>query len=179
MSHSIVAAYRDHQVRAALHTGGESAEWPELANALVDIVWQRTKELTLDPPVRAIQDAWAYPVRRPNGEWPNLICTHAWSERAGSAGGIEWWTHSGHLILICGPGNGDEATMQELGTAYIYPLDLVLQANESLDGRCTRLTVGRITWGRLAYAGGRYYGLTVPVEAKGQAIWTPEWLIGG
>lgn len=179
MSNSIATAYAAHRAAVVGYggaaQGGESAEWPDLAQALVDICIDRLQELPLDPPLRY---GWPYEIAVPNGMWPNLVIIHEGStpDDAFGTGYVEW-THEGHAFLIFGKdGADDRAVMRRNGQPYLYPMWQVLRANQSLDGRCREIAVGRQTWGTIPMGVGasliNWYGLTTPFTITGQgAVW--------
>jgi hypothetical protein len=180
MSNSIVTPYAQHRAAVTGGTadrqGGESADWPELAQALVDILIDRLGELPLDPPLRY---GWPYEIAVPNGVWPNLIIVHDGSTPTdtGSSGYIQWW-HEGQAVLLFGTATDDPAVMRRNGQPYLYPMWRVLRANQDLERRCRSIEIGRQTWGTLpiGQAGGvprRWYGLTTPFVITGDGgLWT-------
>jgi hypothetical protein len=178
VSNSIVTAYAAHRAAVAGGTadrqGGESAEWPELADALVTILIDRLGELPLDPPLRF---GWPYEIAQPNGVWPNLIIVHDGSTPTEIGSGWMEWTHEGQAVLLFGPATGDPAQMRKLGQPYLYPMWQALRANQDLERRCRRIAVGRQTWGTIPIGLNgatplRWYGLTTPFVITGQGgIW--------
>lgn len=181
MSNSIVAAYAAHQAavvgRGGGAQGGESAEWDEIAQFLCDLFIERLGELPLDPPLRY---AWPYEVAQPNGVWPNLVIAHDASTPNDADPDAGWgyvqWRHEGQAVLIFGPESADENTIRRLGQPYLYPIWQVLRANQSLDGRCRRIEVGRQHWGLLTLGpqNARWRGLTTPFTIYAQgAVWSP------
>jgi hypothetical protein len=170
---AILDSYQAHLAAAALRDGGESAELLDLCNALATMVVETVGALPLDPP---LAHGWGYPIKKPNGEWPNWIVMEdpdQGSARAGYNSCWEVWAH--HLVgfLICGPANGDPATLQGIGAQYKDPINRAIQANQSLGGRCNRIDVGRFVWRTIdPYAGGKWQGYYVPLTVEAQSLWT-------
>ncbi len=176
MSNSVVATYAAHRTAIATRTGGESGDWPDIAAALSTILLDRLGELPLERPLR---NAWPYPVRRLNGDWPNLIVLHVRSVTTRQDAVWRQWRHDAQLILICGPWGDDPGGMQAMGTAYITPIVEVLDANQSLDGLCKHIELDPAgqTWQILSYGPSvavppppQWYGLVTPVTVFGQSV---------
>lgn len=183
MANSIVASYQAHQAAVALHNaddqpnGGESAEWPEIADTLARIYLACLGEegLALERPLR---NAWAYPVRRPNGDWPNLVVIHDHSAPTDHVNNWRKWTHYAQIVLICGPWGNDPGAMQALGTPYMDPLVRTIDENQSLERRVRAVKVGAggPRWHVLSYGDpprNQWYGLTLPleIEAYNLRVW--------
>jgi hypothetical protein len=169
VSNSIVAYYQAHVAAVATHTGGESADWRDIANALAQTYLDRLGELPFERPLRY---AWAYPIRRPNGQWPNLVIRQVASVPVDIDSVWTEWTHQAVVLLIGGPANSDPARMEELWGEYQWPMKAVLDQNQSLDGRVASIRVAPegFRWGVTPYGdppNNRWYALGLTVLLYG------------
>jgi hypothetical protein len=174
--HSILATYTAHLAAIALQNaadqaaGGESAEWPDIAAGLADVLETCLAELPVERPIRNV---FPTPVVRLNGDWPILVIVHQASTPRDIDSVWTEWTHRAELLLLCGPWPGETGRMQALGTPYIWAIKATLDGNRSLDGRVRNVTVGPegAQWKLLPYGTPPsvrdYFGLSLPVAAYG------------